>query len=155
MPAGSEFTAVNFGMMAQGEADFASVYQALQNSIGAGNPARIATIYSGKQLAQLFGDPLANDRTPDIIVQPIPGTIYSKSTAKVAEHGGFSADDTHVALVVVNGQQGQGHGVQGRTIAAAVDTTQIAPTILNALGLDPNQLDAVRSEGTKSLPGLG
>ena len=33
MPAGSEFTAVNFGMMAQGEADFASVYQALQNTL--------------------------------------------------------------------------------------------------------------------------
>src|SRR5215467_5650671 len=33
MAAGSEFTAVNFGMMAQGEADFASVYQALQNTL--------------------------------------------------------------------------------------------------------------------------
>jgi hypothetical protein len=137
------------------QADTAAAVQALQNSVAAGNPARIAKIYSGKQLANMFGDPLVNDRTPDIIIQPIPGTIYSTSNAKVAEHGGLSADDTHVALVVVNGQQGQGHGVQGRTIPAAVDTTQIAPTILNALGLDPNQLDAVRSEGTKSLPGLG
>jgi 6 kDa early secretory antigenic target len=33
MTAGSEFTAVNFGGMAQGEADFASVYQALQNTL--------------------------------------------------------------------------------------------------------------------------
>src|ERR1700749_297991 len=33
MTAGSEFTAVNLGTMAQGEADFASVYQALQNTL--------------------------------------------------------------------------------------------------------------------------
>jgi len=33
MAAGSEFTAVNFGGLAQGEADFASVYQALQNTL--------------------------------------------------------------------------------------------------------------------------
>jgi 6 kDa early secretory antigenic target len=33
MTAGSEFTAVNFGGMAQGEADFASVYQTLQNTL--------------------------------------------------------------------------------------------------------------------------
>lgn len=33
MAAGNDFTAVNFGTMAQGEADFASVYQALQNTL--------------------------------------------------------------------------------------------------------------------------
>jgi hypothetical protein len=31
---------------------------------------------------------------------------------------------------------------------------QVAPTILKALGLDPNALDAVRSEGTRVLPDL-
>jgi hypothetical protein len=35
-----------------------------------------------------------------------------------------------------------------------VETTQVAPTILNVLGFDPNQLDAVRQEGTPVLPGL-
>jgi hypothetical protein len=29
---------------------------------------------------------------------------------------------------------------------------QVAPTILQALGLDPNALDAVRQEGTAVLP---
>jgi hypothetical protein len=43
----------------------------------------------------------------------------------------------------------------GRTIAAHVSTTQVAPTILEALGLDPASLDAVRKEGTRALPGLG
>jgi hypothetical protein len=32
---------------------------------------------------------------------------------------------------------------------------QIAPTILKALGLDPQALNAVRREGTTILPGLG
>ena len=34
-----------------------------------------------------------------------------------------------------------------------VETTQIAPTILRLLGLDPESLDAVRIEGTRVLPG--
>jgi Type I phosphodiesterase / nucleotide pyrophosphatase len=135
--------------------DTAAAVQALQTSIANGNPARIATVYSGKPLAKMFGDPAKNDRTPDIIVQPIPGTIYSTSNAKVAEHGGFAADDNRVALVVVNGQRGNGGGTEGRVIDANVDTTQVAPTILQALGLDPSQLDAVRLEHTHQLPGLG
>ncbi len=39
-------------------------------------------------------------------------------------------------------------------IKEAVDTRQVAPTILRVLGLDPNELIAVRSEKTKALPGL-
>ena len=35
-----------------------------------------------------------------------------------------------------------------------VETTQVAPTILQALGLDPDGLDAVQKEGTPVLPGL-
>ena len=35
-----------------------------------------------------------------------------------------------------------------------METAQIAPTILVALGLDPEKLDAVRVEGTQVLPGL-
>jgi hypothetical protein len=33
-----------------------------------------------------------------------------------------------------------------------VETTQIAPTILKLLGLDPNALKAVRLEHTRALP---
>ena len=39
-----------------------------------------------------------------------------------------------------------------RTVYAAVETTQVAPTILKALGLDPNSLQAVQLEGTSVLP---
>jgi hypothetical protein len=37
---------------------------------------------------------------------------------------------------------------------SVVETRQVAPTILALLGLDPNQLDAVRQQGTRVLPGL-
>jgi hypothetical protein len=35
-----------------------------------------------------------------------------------------------------------------------VETSQVAPTILQLLGLDPKALDAVRVEGTPVLPSL-
>ncbi len=40
-------------------------------------------------------------------------------------------------------------------IKTPVQTTQIAPTILEALDLDPEALKAVQKEHTPSLPGLG
>jgi hypothetical protein len=68
--------------------------------------------------------------------------------SKIAEHGGFNEDDTHVALLVA------GASIEPAIINAAVSTTQIAPTILKVLGVDPRELDAVRAEGTRLLPGL-
>lgn len=41
-----------------------------------------------------------------------------------------------------------------KTISAPVQTAQIAPTILAALGLDPNALQSVQEEGTPVLPGI-
>jgi hypothetical protein len=123
--------------------------RALQADQNGANTARIQTILFGDALADRFGDPRKNDRTPDIIVQPIPGTIYTTSGAKVAEHGGFSEDDTHVALIVLNSKDRQEH----RPIKAHVETRQIAPTILRYLGLDPDALRSVRLEGTRELPG--
>jgi hypothetical protein len=38
------------------------------------------------------------------------------------------------------------------TVSATTATTQIAPTIIKALGLEPRALDAVRQEGTAVLP---
>ena len=39
-----------------------------------------------------------------------------------------------------------------RTIYTNVGTNQIAPTILDSLGINPEYLDAVRLEGTAALP---
>ena len=94
-----------------------------------------------------FGDP-ASGRTPDIMVQPNSGVIYSKSKAKDMEHGGFAPNDGNVALLVSN------PALDKKTITSHVDTTQVAPTIIKALGLAPSLLLAVQKEGTKVLPGL-
>jgi arylsulfatase A-like enzyme len=44
--------------------------------------------------------------------------------------------------------------IQPKTIHSFVETAQVAPTILQILGLDPNKLDAVRKEGTPVLPAV-
>jgi hypothetical protein len=46
------------------------------------------------------------------------------------------------------------NGGAGRTIGVPVETTQIAPTILRLLGLNPYELQAVQIEHTQVLPGL-
>ena len=91
---------------------------------------------------------MLDPRPPDIIVQPHVGVIYSTSGKKQAEHCGFAHDDTNVMMLVSN------PGLPAGTVTSFVETTQVAPTILQALGLDPASLDAVRKEGTPVLPGL-
>jgi hypothetical protein len=90
------------------------------------------------------GDP----RTPDIVVIPNVGVVYTTSLKKQAEHGGYAWDDTNVMLLVSN------PNIRAKTLTSFVETAQVAPTILQLLGLDPNALDAVRAEGTPVLPDL-
>ena len=104
----------------------------------------LETMFNRPGLPESGGDP----RTPDIIVQPNVGVVYTGSLKKQAEHGGFAHDDTNVMLLVSNPH------LHTRTVTNFVETTQVAPTILQFLGLDPNRLDAVRKEGTPVLPGL-
>jgi hypothetical protein len=84
-------------------------------------------------------------RTPDIIVTPNVGVTYSGSTTMIADHGGFAHDDTNVMLLVSN------PGFEAQTVSAETATTQVAPTILKALGLNPAELTAVKAEGTPVL----
>jgi type I phosphodiesterase/nucleotide pyrophosphatase len=110
-------------------------------------PAGIATILSGSSLTAFFNDPRTDSRTPDLIALVQPGVIYTKPTAtKLAEHGGFGHEDTNVPILV------SAPGLHGGEVTTPVETTQIAPTILAVLGLDPAALDAVRLEGTPLLP---
>ena len=102
---------------------------------------------SGPLLTLNYQDPAHDSRTPDIIGVARVGVIYT-SGSKIAEHGGFNEDDTHVALLVSHPDFAE------QTVNATVATTQIAPTILNVLGIDPDELDGVRIEGTPVLPGL-
>ncbi|MEH2195055.1 MAG: alkaline phosphatase family protein [Nostoc sp.] len=97
-----------------------------------------------------LGDPRTSDRTPDIIVPLKTGYFFGNATKKRAEHGGFTDADTHVALIV--GSTGFSRNFQGTTITQTVSTTQIAPTTLQVLGLNPQQLQGVQIDRTQTLP---
>jgi hypothetical protein len=114
--------------------------------------AGIGEIFSGNSLTPIYNTPglppNGDPRTPDIIVAPNVGVVYTGSKKKDAEHGGFAHDDTNVILLL------SAPCMAGRTNVEPVTTAQIAPTILLALGLDPNKLDGVKKEHTQVLPGL-
>ena len=108
----------------------------------------LGQIYYDQSLTLNYNDPTKDPRTPDIIVTPNVGVTYTGSTKKQEEHGGFSHDDTNVMLLLSNSS------FVRSTVRAEVGTAQVAPTILEALGLDPWELDAVRAEGTSVLPAV-
>jgi hypothetical protein len=114
--------------------------------------AGIGEIFTGPAISQLFDlpglPPNGDPRTPDIIITSNVGVVYTGSTKKLAEHGGFAHDDINVMMLLSNPR------FRHKTVTSPVETTQVAPTILKALGLDPNNLKSVRLEHTQVLPGL-
>jgi hypothetical protein len=108
----------------------------------------LAQIWAGAAAANFFGVPVNDGRYPDVFGKVREGIVYAKPT-KLAEHGGMNPGDRHV-LMVVNGP-----GIPARVDSTSVETTQVAPTILSLLGLNPDKLTAVQVEGTQVLPGLG
>jgi hypothetical protein len=135
-----------------------NVNDADDNAVGLGQ------IYFGGSLETMFNKPgvptdldpcchvpepgQLDPRTPDIVVIPNVGVVYTGSTKKQSEHGGYAWDDTNVMLLVSN------PSIKPRTDTSFVETDQVAPTILKLLGLNPAALDAVRIEGTPVLPGF-
>jgi Type I phosphodiesterase / nucleotide pyrophosphatase len=123
------------------------------NDLG-GNPkpytrSGLQTVYDGDDAASYFHVRLGDPRVPDLFGIAQYGTVYTGGKGKIAEHGGANPQDRDVPLLV-SGQPIHHHGaVHGR-----VETTQIAPTILALLGLDPEALQAVRLEHTAVLPSL-
>ena len=115
-----------------------------------GDAAGLGEIFYGRSITTMFNapgvPPNGDPRTPDIIVTPNYGVIYTGSSKKQEEHGGFSHDDTNVMLLVAN------PNLRRAKIDVEVQTSQIAPTILTALGLSPDKLQAVEIEGTPILP---
>jgi hypothetical protein len=85
---------------------------------------------------------------PDLIGIAQYGVVYTGGQGKIAERGGDNPQDRWVPLVV----GGAPVADAGQVVHASVETTQVAPTILSFLGLDPDALDAVRTEGTPALP---
>ena len=142
----------------QPAADFVKNYLLTHSAAGnniAGNPITVSasgltTVYAGAASAAFYGVPVSDPRHPDITGIVQYGVVYTGGKSKIAEHGGDNPQDRDVPiLVVVPGLK------NGRVIGAPVETTQIAPTILSLLGLNPRALQAVRIEGTKVLPSLG
>ncbi|HEV3053477.1 MAG TPA: hypothetical protein VGX45_02400, partial [Solirubrobacteraceae bacterium] len=109
----------------------------------------LAQIYAGHDAAAFFGVPYSDPRYPDVFGRVQVGVVYTGGT-KIAEHGGDNPGDRDVPILVY------APGTVGRASnGQSVETTQVAPTILQLLGLDPNQLQAVQQEGTQVLPGIG
>jgi hypothetical protein len=105
-------------------------------------------VFAGRQSARFFGVANSDPHHPDVFAIAQVGTIYTTGD-KVAEHGGDNPADRDVPLLVYAPDS-----ITASRSPHYVENTQIAPTILKLLGLDPNKLQAVREEGTKVLPGL-
>ena len=139
----------------QAAADFAKAFllghNGTGNDINGGAKAYTAsglkTVYAGKQAAAFFGTSVGDPRVPDLYAFAQHGVVFTGGTGKLAEHGGADPQDRNVPLVI-SGKASD----PGSSSSATVETTQIAPTILRLLGLNPRELQAVRTEGTKSLP---
>jgi hypothetical protein len=110
----------------------------------------LGQIYYGPSVALNYNvggwEPGQDSRTPDIIVTPNVGVTYSGSTSMIEDHGGFAHDDTNVIMLVAN------PSFTPQTVSSLAATRQVAPTIVQALGLNPSLLDAVQAEGTAVLP---
>jgi len=108
--------------------------------------AGLSQIYVGEAAARLIGVEERDARVPDVIGISQYGVVYTGHKGKIAEHGGDHTEDRNVPILVVS------PGLSpGTAVTKPVETTQIAPTILKLLGLNPNELTAVRAEDTKPL----
>lgn len=134
---------------------FAKKYLLAQNGTGTDINAKpkaytrsgLSKVYAGQAAADYFHVKAGDARVPDLFGVAQYGVVYTGGTKKIAEHGGGHSDDLDVPLVVSGAA-----APAGVRDSARVQTKQIAPTILNLLGLDPRSLQAVREEHTTVLP---
>jgi hypothetical protein len=108
--------------------------------------AGLYQVYAGAAAAKLIGVRQGDPRVPDVIGLAQYGVVYTGKKAKIAEHGGNHQEDRNVPILLV-----WPAAFGGTAVTKPVETTQIAPTILKLLGIDPDELQAVRLEGTKPL----
>jgi arylsulfatase A-like enzyme len=107
----------------------------------------IQEIFALQSLRNKFNDPGNDPRTPDIILKVNTGVIFTGGS-KIAEHGGFNEDDTHIALLA------SFPGLGAKTIKTPVTNQQVAASIVKALGINPSELQAVQKEQIQVLPFL-
>jgi hypothetical protein len=114
------------------------------------NQSGLVSIYAGKDACAFYGVGYPDGRAPDIVGISAYGVVYTGGVKKIAEHGGFNTEDRNVPIVVSGSCLPKGNA--GVTITGNVMTTQVGPTILSLLGLDPYRLAAVQMEKTSVLP---
>jgi Type I phosphodiesterase / nucleotide pyrophosphatase len=108
----------------------------------------LSAVYAGAGAAAYFHVPVSDPRHPVIVGVVQQGVIYDDAP-DIAQHGGESFQDRSIPILVV------APGLpRDATVGAPVEITQIAPTILQLLGLNPQSLQAVQIEDTQVLPGL-
>lgn len=139
----------------QAAANFAKNYLLTHSGTGNdinGNPkpytaSGLSVVYAGSAAANFIGVAQGDPRVPDLIGIVQHGVVYTGGKGKIAEHGGADPQDRNVPILLA------GSGVEnpGRNIQAPVETTQIAPTILRLLGLNPAELKAIQLEHTAAL----
>jgi arylsulfatase A-like enzyme len=109
----------------------------------------IQDIYYGARLALTLNTPATDSRMPDIILQPRAGVNWAlQSEHALMFHGGMLDQDTHVALMI------SGAHLTGRADPTYVPTTQLAPLLLRALGMEKFDLRALHLEHSPALPGI-
>jgi hypothetical protein len=140
----------------QAAADFVKNYLLTHSATGNdinGKPVTVSSsgltkVYAGAASAAYFGVPNSDPRRPDMLGIGQYGVVYTGGMGKIAEHGGAGSQDRNVPILVV------APGMERGSSTAPVETTQIAPTILALLGLNPGELQAVQKEHTQVLPQL-
>lgn len=108
--------------------------------------AGLTQIYTGQAAAELIGVDQMDPRVPDVIGIAQYGVVFTGGKGKIAEHGGDHLEDRNVPILVA-----WPGAIAGSNVTTPVETTQIAPTILELLGLNPSELQAVQIEGTQPL----
>jgi hypothetical protein len=139
----------------QSAAEFARSFLLSHSGVGNdinGNPraftsSGLTQVFAGEAAADHFNVRPGDPRVPDVFGIAQVGVVFTGGRGKIAEHGGANPQDRSVPLLV-SGAPIERHETDGRS----VETTQIAPTILNLLGLDAGSLQAVRIEHTRALP---
>ena len=137
---------------------FAKKYLLAQSGVGNdinGNPkpyvaSGLTTVFAGADAAHFFHVAPGDSRVPDVFGVVQHGVVFTGGHGKIAEHGGAAQQDRNVPLVIGSAAS----SFDGVVVNRPVETTQIAPTILRLLGLNPNALQAVRIEHTAVLPAI-
>jgi len=106
----------------------------------------IQAVITGPTLALTLNAPAKDSRMPDILLEPQPSVLWGN--AALAGHGGLLDEDTHVPLLISGAQ------LTGRSDPTLVPTTQLAPLLLRALGMEKFDLQALHLEHSPALPGI-